>query len=632
MGEVYLAEDTRLGLARQVAIKTIRTEADPYPDQDAIRDAERLFRREMQAIAQLDHPYILPLYDYGEARVDTTLVTYMVMPLRSEGSLTTWLQKQSTSGSLSFQVVAHFVEQAGQALQYAHAQGLIHQDVKPANFLVRNRPEQRWPDIQLADFGIVRVLAATATASQSVRGTAAYMAPEQWAGQPVFATDQYALAVMAYLLLTRRFPFTGSMHQIMHQHLSVQPLAPSIANPAITSDLDTVILCALQKSPKDRFASITAFANALKQAIQPAPSSRPDQAEVSLPPPVVSLPPAVSQIPRPMAQSAGPETPPIVYVSPPTPPISVARPVSEISAALPTPSHTNPSSRNWFLRTVFFRYVARQSAQWSQAFRRKETLPPSLHVAQSGTTGKRRSLVAPLVALAILVALVVASSIGGLVIHQNQVNDVRATADAQVTATAQVIASNPCPLYIQECGSFSLALLDSLQASSTAEPFFSMSNCQYTTKALEVSESSLNTFSLCDDDGSFSDFIFEVQMTSIRGDCGGMEVEYDASTGHGYLFDVCPGGIGSSNYMLYRDVSNSSSTATLLAFGRSSAISAGANTLAIAVVHGTISLYVNQHRIGSAQDSAYVSGSICLIAEDYLNATTVDYTTARVWT
>src|SRR5258707_1154477 len=305
MGEVYLAEDTRMGFARQVAIKTIRAEVDPYPDQIATKDAERLFRREMQAITKLDHPYILPLYDFGEERVDDTILTYMVMPFRPEGSLANWLQKQSATRSLSLEEAAHFVGQAAQALHHAHSHGLIHQDVKPANFLIRDRSDQALPDILLADFGIVKIATATATASQSIRGTPAYMAPEQWNGQPVPATDQYALAIMAYLLLTRRFPFKGSMEQVMRQHLDVQPQAPGAYNLTIPPDLDTVILHALQKSPMHRFASILAFANAFKQAIEPAarlsaapvlPPSSDKASAPPIPPTVAATPPDPSRV------------------------------------------------------------------------------------------------------------------------------------------------------------------------------------------------------------------------------------------------------------------------------------------------------------------------------------------------
>ncbi|HEY0752704.1 MAG TPA: protein kinase [Ktedonobacteraceae bacterium] len=155
MGDVYLAEDERMGITRQVAIKMIRAEVDPYPDQAATQDAERLFRREMQAITRLDHPGILPLYDFGEARVEETILTYMVMPFRPEGSLANWLPKREATQPLNWEEAASFVKQAAQALQHAHEHGLIHQDVKPANFLLRACSDQDLPDLLLADFGIV---------------------------------------------------------------------------------------------------------------------------------------------------------------------------------------------------------------------------------------------------------------------------------------------------------------------------------------------------------------------------------------------------------------------------------------------------------------------------------------------
>jgi len=196
MGEVYFAEDSRI--ARKVAIKVVRNEADPYPNAAATKEATRLFEREMKAIATLDHPNILPLIDFGEETVNKATLTYMVMPFRSEGSLVDWLQKQGNGEILSPHDVNYIVRQAADALQHAHNRNLMHLDVKPSNFLIRRRDDHPGlPDVLLADFGIAKFNSATATASQSIRGTPAYMAPEQWAGSPVAATDQYALAVMA---------------------------------------------------------------------------------------------------------------------------------------------------------------------------------------------------------------------------------------------------------------------------------------------------------------------------------------------------------------------------------------------------------------------------------------------------
>src|SRR5205823_14093834 len=140
-------------------------------------------------------------------------------------------------------VVAHFVRQAANALQYAHNQQLIHQDVKPSNFLIRSNEEYpNRPDLLLADFGVAKFTSATSSMSHAIRGTPSYMAPEQWEGNPVMATDQYALAIMAYELLTGSPPFQGGVGQMMYQHFHVQPQPPSTRNPRIPKELDIVLL------------------------------------------------------------------------------------------------------------------------------------------------------------------------------------------------------------------------------------------------------------------------------------------------------------------------------------------------------------------------------------------------------
>lgn len=285
MGEVYLAEDARI--SQQVAIKVIQSEASPYPNTDATIQATRLFQREAMAIARLDHPHILPLFDYGETRIDGTTLCYLVMPFRREGSLIDWLGRRGGSELLSPQDVAHIVSQTADALQHSHDHQIIHQDIKPSNLLIRETKETpNRPDVLLADFGIAKFTTATSVTSQVIRGTPTYMAPEQWAGRPVPATDQYALAVMATELLTGRPPFQGGSMQLMYQHLNVQPQAPSTLNAALPADVDTVLLHALAKEPAQRFASIAAFAQALRQVVQyagvtlrvemPGPLSTPD--------------------------------------------------------------------------------------------------------------------------------------------------------------------------------------------------------------------------------------------------------------------------------------------------------------------------------------------------------------------
>src|SRR5712691_3450361 len=271
MGEVYLMQDMRIN--RQVAIKVIRSEGAPYPDSTAAQEAARLFQREARAIAALEHPNILPLYDFGEEIRDGTTITYMVMPFCTEGSLASWLRQRSSAAMLSLQDFAHLVEEAADALQYAHDHDVIHLDVKPSNFLLRStRKNPNRPTLLLADFGIARSSVTVASSSRTIRGTPTAMAPEQWSSMPVPATDQYALAVMTYELLAGRSPFLGGMEQLMYQHFNAQPSPPSTFNPQQPAIIDAVILRALAKKPEDRFPSIAAFASAFEQAARLSPT------------------------------------------------------------------------------------------------------------------------------------------------------------------------------------------------------------------------------------------------------------------------------------------------------------------------------------------------------------------------
>lgn len=194
-GEVYLSEDTVLN--RQVAIKVISSQRNS----DKLREALRLFQQEVRAIAKLDHPYILPLYDYGEANVDKATSPYMVMPYCQEGTLETWFNQHKQKGPIPLGIISRFLIQAADALEHAHRtpEKIIHRDVKPSNFLIRKNIENpNCPDLLLADFGIARFMNTTDTPSRTLRGTLQYMAPEQWSGNPIFASDQYSLAILAY--------------------------------------------------------------------------------------------------------------------------------------------------------------------------------------------------------------------------------------------------------------------------------------------------------------------------------------------------------------------------------------------------------------------------------------------------
>jgi eukaryotic-like serine/threonine-protein kinase len=192
----------------------------------------------------------------------------MVMPFRQEGSLADWLRKTDGSRWLTTQNIAFLIHQAASALQYAHDHHIIHRDVKPSNFLIRGRPENpAQPDLLLADFGIAKFSTAISSADTMTRGTPTYMAPEQWEDRPVLATDQYALAIMTYELFTGRPPFQGNYSQLMYQHFHNPPGPLSSINSRISADIDSVVLRALAKQPKDRFPSIASFDLAFQQAV-----------------------------------------------------------------------------------------------------------------------------------------------------------------------------------------------------------------------------------------------------------------------------------------------------------------------------------------------------------------------------
>src|SRR5712691_8120201 len=175
MGDVYLATDMRVN--RQIAIKVIQVRGISYSNTDPNNDIVHLFQREMKAIARLDHPHILPFFDCGEINVHGLHIIYMVTPYRREGSLLNWLN-QHLSLPLSLQDTAHFLHQAADALQYAHDQNIIHRDVKPSNFLIReNKEDPHSPDLLLADFGLAKISTMTSTVSRPDHGTPVYMAP-----------------------------------------------------------------------------------------------------------------------------------------------------------------------------------------------------------------------------------------------------------------------------------------------------------------------------------------------------------------------------------------------------------------------------------------------------------------------
>src|SRR6266699_2212649 len=266
-GEVYLVEDT-LRNRQEVVLKLLHAYAHPLTH-DA-QSASRAFLFEAGAISQLTHPNILPLLDYGTETVDGEVVPFIVTPYCSEGSLATWLEQRSNDDVLTLEDAARLVRQVAAALQYAHDQGIVHRDVKSANVFIRstlNGP----PAMLVADFSFAQPIPEARVSGLDIRGTPEYMAPEQWEGQVVPASDQYALGVLVYQLLTGRLPFQGGIEQLRDAHLKSWPTPPSTINPTLSPEIDAVVGRALAKKPGERYPTVTAFADAFTRAIQPVP-------------------------------------------------------------------------------------------------------------------------------------------------------------------------------------------------------------------------------------------------------------------------------------------------------------------------------------------------------------------------
>lgn len=228
------------------------------------------FEQEAKVLAKLQHPHILPVFDFGQADG----YTYIVMPFLQSGDLTDLLR----GSALSLAQIRRIISQVGDALDYAHAHGLIHRDVKPSNVLLDERG-----NCLLTDFGIAKILegGSKLTATGGIIGTPAYMSPEQGLGEKVDGrSDIYALGIVLYEMATGRVPYQAETPMaIMIKHLNDPLPPPRRLNPALPEVIERVILKALAKQPQDRYATAGEMVRALQAAIPETMEGQPVSAE-----------------------------------------------------------------------------------------------------------------------------------------------------------------------------------------------------------------------------------------------------------------------------------------------------------------------------------------------------------------
>jgi serine/threonine protein kinase len=260
---VFLADD--INLHREVAIKVFQ------PREGETQGFLRRFAREARVLAQLDHPHILPVFDYGEQGG----IAYLIVPLMAGGSLKDRLKKQKIIPPAE---TVHLIGQILSALQYAHDRGLVHRDIKPGNMLFKADGT-----LLLADFGLVKVLAPDGLVTQpsqnesvsltgkAITGTPEYMSPEQISGDIGPASDIYSAGVVLYEMLTGEPLFTADNYVgVLMKHLYTPPRPLRQLNPRIPPALEAVVMHCLAKDPNQRYQRPIDLLQALQQSLTAA--------------------------------------------------------------------------------------------------------------------------------------------------------------------------------------------------------------------------------------------------------------------------------------------------------------------------------------------------------------------------
>ena len=245
MGRVYTAWDPAVG--RVVAVKTVKREV---LTRDTTPEYLRRFRNESIAAGSLSHPAIVGIYDVGE--------DYLVMEFVEGRTLQAILRER---GRLAPDEVRRLLAPVADAIDFAHRRSIVHRDIKPANIMVQTDGLPK-----LMDFGVAKIESSVMTATGQILGSPTYMAPEQIAGQAITGrVDVYALAVVAYELLTGRPPFAGkTITQVIYHVMHGQAAPPRRLNATLPGRYDDVFARALQKDPSLRYESAGAFVAALE--------------------------------------------------------------------------------------------------------------------------------------------------------------------------------------------------------------------------------------------------------------------------------------------------------------------------------------------------------------------------------
>jgi len=253
MGVVYKGEDPKIH--RTVAIKTVRLSDF---DEDMLEEMKERFFREAESAGLLTHPNIVTIYDCGEEHD----LAYIAMEYLEGEDLESYTEQKNL---LPPRETLSVVAQVAEALDYAHAKGIVHRDIKPANIMRRRETK----DVKVTDFGIARITSSSKTKTGVVLGTPSYMSPEQVAGKRVDGrSDIFSLGVVLFELLTGRKPFEGEdMTSLMYQIARERHLSVTAVNPKVPSVVEKIIDRALEKDSEKRYQKAGQMAEHLRMVI-----------------------------------------------------------------------------------------------------------------------------------------------------------------------------------------------------------------------------------------------------------------------------------------------------------------------------------------------------------------------------
>jgi tRNA A-37 threonylcarbamoyl transferase component Bud32 len=292
-GEVYRAHDSVLG--RDVAVKRIKLDA--FVEKAQLEDVKQRFSREAQVAARLRHPNIVVTHDI----VQTPATSFIVMELVEGRTLQALLAER---GRLPLGETIGIVAQIAAALDHAHASGIVHRDVKPANVMIDSAGQ-----VKVMDFGIAKLeTGANLTSTGSIMGTPNYMSPEQARGLKVDRrSDLFSLGCVLYECLTGAKPFQGeSVSVILVKILTEEPPAVDAARTGLPLEVGTVLRRAVAKEPAARYASGSELVEALRTAGQPTVVSAPTAGRALPPQPSVKPQPPTSDAPSAFAALRSP--------------------------------------------------------------------------------------------------------------------------------------------------------------------------------------------------------------------------------------------------------------------------------------------------------------------------------------